>query len=62
MFLCDGLAAAANAGFQFSKHLGIPDLPCLLNMCKKKKKKSEREELHNKPCVKVKETHVVEKV
>ena len=34
VFLCDGLAAAAKAGFQFSKHLGFPDLPCLLNVCK----------------------------
>lgn len=41
-FLCDGLAAAANADFQFSKHLG---LPCLLNVCKKREE--ERDKLHN---------------
>lgn len=33
VFLCDGLAAAAKAGFQFSKHLGFADFPCLLNVC-----------------------------
>lgn len=49
VFLCDGLAAAANSGFQFSKHLG---LPCLLNVCKKRE--AERDKLHNNGGLKVK--------
>lgn len=44
VFLRAGLAAAANAGFQFSKHLGVPDLPCQLNVCKKRE--AERDMLH----------------
>lgn len=59
MLLCDGLAAAANTGFQFSKHLGIPDLPCLLNVCKKTE--AERDKLHNNTDIKVKDTFTVEK-
>lgn len=59
MFLCDGLAAAANTGFQFSKHLGIPDLPCLLNVGKKRE--AERDMLHNNAGLKVKDENMVEK-
>lgn len=43
VFLCDELAAAANTGFQFSKHLG---LPCLLNVCKKREAQTYK--LYNK--------------
>lgn len=56
MFLCDGLAAAASAGFQFSKHLG---LPCLLNVCKKRD--AERDKLHNNAGLKVKDKNTVGK-
>lgn len=56
VFLCDGLAAAANAGFQFSKHLG---LPCLLNVCRKRE--AERDTLHNYAGLKVKDKNTVER-
>lgn len=59
MFLCDGLAAAANPGFQFSKHLGVPDLPCLPNVCKKRE--AERDKLHSNAGLKVKDKNTVEK-
>lgn len=56
MFHCDGLAAAASTGFQFSKHLG---LPCLLNVCKKRE--AERDKLHNNAGLKVKDKNTAEK-
>lgn len=59
MFLGDGLAAAANAGFQFSKHLGVPDLPCLLNVCEKRE--AGRDKLHINAGLKVKDKNAVER-
>lgn len=56
VFVCDGLAAAANAGFQFSKHLG---LHCLLNVCRKRE--AERDALHNYAGLKVKDKNTVER-
>lgn len=53
------LAAAAIAGFQFSKHLGVPDLPRLLNVCKRGE--AERDKLHNNTGVKVKDKNKAER-